>query len=105
MDRRSFLTSMLAVAGAAAVATIAQPIEAFPLRPTARGGILDELDGPPAPEDGRDEATPVNHRNWHRRPRRRRRRVWRRYCRRHWYRGRRVTRCYRRRVWVWYRHW
>ncbi|QOF72496.1 twin-arginine translocation signal domain-containing protein [Aminobacter sp. SR38] len=103
MDRRSFLTGMLAVAGVAAATSFAQPIQALPLRSTPRGGILDELDAQPELEENREQATPVNHRRWHRRPRRRR--VWRRFCRRHWYRGRRVTRCYRRRVWVWYRHW
>jgi len=106
MDRRLFLTGMLGLAGAAAVASVVRPGSAEAGIPNSRG-ILDELDGPG--EDVFDDGaalTQVNHRHghWghHHRPRhRRRRRVWRRVCRRYWRHGRYRVRCRRERVWVW----
>lgn len=109
MDRRLFLTGMLGVAGAAAVGTLSRPGSALAGVPETRGGILDALDTPATDEFGDDftgdgadaaELEPVQYR---RRRRRQRRRVWRRTCRRVWYRGRRRLRCYRRRVWIWFR--
>lgn len=100
MDRRLFLTGMLSIAGAAALAGMARPDAALAAVPNARDGILDELDTPAADffegEETQAELEPVQYR----RHRRRRRRVWRRVCRRYWRRGRRRVRCYRRRVWV-----
>ena len=103
MDRRSFLTAMLGVAGAAALASTVRPLNAVAGVPNARPGILDELDAPdmePFDDDG-TQPQPVYHRRWHRR--RRRRRGWRRICRRYWRHGYYRRRCYRRRVWVFYR--
>jgi len=111
MDRRLFLTGLLGLAGGAALISVARPGNALAGVPDGRG-ILDELDEPETAvfdgEDGKPEAELVDHRRWHRRPdrrhhRRRRRRVWRRVCRRYWRHGRRVTRCYRERVWIWVR--
>jgi len=100
MDRRLFLTGMFGIAGAAALASVVRPINATAGVPGARSGILDELDAPAAGvsegEDTQAEVQPIQYR------RRRRRRVWRRVCRRYWRYGRVRTRCYRRRVWVWY---
>jgi len=109
MDRRLFLAGLFGVAGASALATIVRPVEAVAGIPGGGPGILDELDDPVANdlEAGPEiaEPEPVWHRGyphagWRRRRRRRIRR-WRRVCRRVWYRGRRRTRCFRRRVWVW----
>ncbi len=104
MDRRLFLTGMLGFAATAAVATVARPTGALAGVPGGNG-ILDELEAPTADFLDGDTpaiAEPVNHRPGHHRPRRRRRRrVWRRVCRRYWRHGRRITRCYRTRVWVW----
>ena len=101
MDRRSFLTAMLGVAGAAALASTVRPLNAVAGVPNAGPGILDELDAPdtePFDEDGtQPDLEPVYHRRWHRR---RRRRGWRRICRRYWRYGRYRRRCYRRRVWI-----
>ncbi len=107
MDRRSFLTAMFGVAGAAALASTVRPLNAVAGVPNVGPGILDELDAPdtePFDDDGTQaDVEPVYHRRWHRRHyRRRRRRVWRRYCRSYWRHGYRRRRCYRRRVWVFY---
>jgi hypothetical protein len=102
MDRRSFLTAMFGIAGAAAFASAVRPINAVAGIPGAKSGILDELD----PEA---EVEPVNHRRYYdqdydpdyyyrRHRRHRRRRGWRRVCRSYWRHGRRRVRCYRRRV-------
>ncbi|TIS58367.1 MAG: protamine-2 (modular protein) [Mesorhizobium sp.] len=105
MDRRLFLTGMFGIAGAAALAGAVRPINAVAGVSVARSGILDELEAQDTETfedaDTQAELQPVYHRRWHR-PRRRRR-VWRRVCRRYWRYGRRRTRCYRRRVWVWFR--
>ncbi|MEO5323518.1 protamine-2 (modular protein) [Mesorhizobium sp. CC13] len=107
MDRRLFLMGVLGLAGAAAATSMVRPAYAMPGIPGARRGILDELEAPDAEviddEDWAD-IEPVRHRG-RRRRRRRRRRAWRRLCRRYWRYGRRVRRCYRRRVWVWYWVW
>ncbi|PTE08504.1 protamine-2 (modular protein) [Mesorhizobium helmanticense] len=109
MDRRLFLTGMFGIAGAAALASAVRPVNAVAGVPAARSGILDELEAQDKEvfEDGDTQAElePVRHRHghWRRHNRRRRRRVWRRVCRRYWRHGRRRTRCYRERVWVWYR--
>ncbi|RWE69016.1 MAG: protamine-2 (modular protein) [Mesorhizobium sp.] len=102
MDRRSFLTGMFGIAGAAVLASAVRPINAVAGVPGARRGILDELDAPDTEAFGDEDtqAEPVRHRRWHRR-RRRRRRVWRRICRRVWRNGFPRRRCFRRRVWVW----
>ncbi|RJT34065.1 protamine-2 (modular protein) [Mesorhizobium waimense] len=105
MDRRSFLTAMFGVAGAAALASAVRPLNAVAGVPNVGPGILDELDAPdtePFDDDGTQaDLEPVYHRHWHRRQyRRRRRRVWRRYCRSYWRYGYRRRRCYRRRVWI-----
>lgn len=103
MDRRMFLTGMLGVAGAAALAGVVRPPTALAGVPNARGGILDELDSPDVETEGAEiqpELEPIQYRRRDRRHRRRRRRVWRRICRRYWRHGRRRVRCYRRRVWV-----
>lgn len=104
MDRRVFLTGMLGLAGAAAMAGALRPGSAVAGIP-AGNGILDELDAPAADILGPDpaQAEPVQYRRHRPPPRPRRRRpVWRRVCRQYWDRGRRRVRCYRRRVWVWY---
>ncbi|UVK43040.1 twin-arginine translocation signal domain-containing protein [Mesorhizobium sp. AR07] len=105
MDRRSFLTALLGVAGAAAVAGAVRPIEAMAGIPNVGNGILDELDapdtGPFGDEGNQAQLQPVSHRRGHRgyyRRRHHRRPVWRRVCRRYWRHGRVHTRCYRRRV-------
>lgn len=111
MDRRSFLTAIFGVAGAAAFASAVRPINALAGVPAAKSGILEELDAPDAfdNEGTHAEVEPVNHRRYydqdydqdydpdyyHRR--RRRRRGWRRVCRSYWRHGRRRVRCYRRR--------
>ncbi|MER9332024.1 protamine-2 (modular protein) [Mesorhizobium sp. M0488] len=105
MERRLFLTGMLGVAGAVALASVAGSGKAVAGVP-AGNGILDELDKPdPAVFEGDEqvELEQVSHRRWHRRyyhRRRGRRRVWRRVCRRYWRYGRRRVRCWRERVWV-----
>ncbi|RFC65750.1 protamine-2 (modular protein) [Mesorhizobium denitrificans] len=109
MERRLFLTGLLGVAGAAAVASVVRPAQALAGVPDMSGGpgILDELDMPA--NDGEEAIVePVYHRDWHRpghphwRYRRRRRRVWRRVCRRYWHHGRWRHRCRRVRVWVYW---
>ncbi len=112
MDRRLFLTGMLGIAGAAALASTMKPGAALAGIPGNPGGILDDLDAPlsgPA-EDGELEKVQYrpgernNRRNWHhdrrhdRRPRRRP--VWRTVCRRVRSHGRWHRRCWRERVWV-----
>jgi hypothetical protein len=104
MDRRLFLTGILGLAGATAVASMTRPAQA--LVPSAGNGILDEIDAPEpdiaGEDEGRIEAEEVRHRHWHRRRRRRRRRAWRRHCRRYRHHGRWRRRCRRVRVWEWY---
>ncbi|RWM00760.1 MAG: protamine-2 (modular protein) [Mesorhizobium sp.] len=111
MERRLFLTGMLGVAGAAALASLAGPSKAVAGIPSGNG-ILDELDKPDPTvfEDGEDKAElqQVYHRYWHHgyydgyygHRRRRRRRVWRRVCRRYWRHGYWRRRCWRERVWI-----
>ena len=106
MDRRLFLTGLLGLAGAATVAGMARPTQAA-AGMLKGNGILDELDGADPVPLGEADVVDVQYRHdRHRpprhRPRRRRRRVWRRVCRRYWRHGRRVVRCHRERVWVWY---
>ena len=99
MDRRSFLTAMFGIAGAAALASTVRPIDAMAGVPGTGNGILDELETPQAEafdEDAQAEVQQVYHRYWHRR-RHYRRRGWRRVCRSYWRHGRRRVRCYRRR--------
>ncbi|PZV35867.1 protamine-2 (modular protein) [Mesorhizobium kowhaii] len=109
MDRRSFLTAMLGVAGAAVFATAVRPINAVAGVPGAGSGILDELEAPEA-ETFDDEGTPaeveqVYYRRYHRRYYRRYyRRGWRRVCHSYWRHGRRRVRCYRRRAGVVFRY-
>ena len=103
MERRLFLTGMLGIAGAAALASLAGPGKAVAGIP-AGNGILDELDKPDnAVFDGDDqpEVEQVSHYYGHwRRHRRRRRRGWRRVCRRYWRYGRWHRRCWRERFWI-----
>ncbi len=106
MDRRLFLTGLLGLAGAAAVAGATRPTQALAGVPRGNG-ILDELDADTIGFDG-DAGTAgvldVQYRrrdHWHRPPPRRRRRVWRRVCRSYWRHGRRRVRCWRERVWIW----
>lgn len=114
MDRRLFLTTMLGIAGTAAIGATIGPRQAIAGIPVARDGILDELDTSDADLVGDDTDAQVelvrdrhdgrrpSHRRHDRHHRRRhRRRVWKRFCSRVWRHGRRVTRCQRRRVWVW----
>ncbi|MGX5848065.1 twin-arginine translocation signal domain-containing protein [Mesorhizobium sp. PL10] len=102
MDRRSFLTALFGVAGAAALATTVRPLEAMAGVPNVGNGILDELDKQDAGAFGDDEGPgdveQIYHRRWHRRHHRRR--VWRRHCRTFWRHGRLRRRCYRRRSYV-----
>ena len=102
MDRRSFLTALFGVAGAAALATAVRPLEAVAGVPNAGNGILDELDKQDAglldDNEGPGDVEQIRHRRWHRRHRRRR--VWRRHCRTFWRHGRLRRRCYRRRSYV-----
>ena len=109
MERRLFLTGMLGVAGAAALASLAAPSKAIAGIPTGNG-ILDELDKPDnAVFEGDDpaEVELVSHRRHHhgdwrwRHRRHGRRRGWRRVCRRYWRHGRWHRRCWRERVWIW----
>ena len=107
MDRRSFLTALFGVAGAAALATTVRPLEAVAGVPNVGNGILDELDKQDASsfdDEGRGDVEQISHRygHWRRHYRRHRRRVWRRHCRRFWRYGRWHRRCYRRRAWVVY---
>ena len=101
MDRRSFLTALFGVAGAAALATTVRPLEAVAGVPNIGNGILDELDKQDANSlddgEGPGDVEQINHRRWHRRHRRR---VWRRHCRTFWRHGRLRRRCYRRRSYV-----
>lgn len=104
MDRRKFLTGVLGLAGATAVATVARPFQAEAGVPAGRG-ILGELDVPAhAVDDGEARIEPVQDRRRRRRDDRRRgrrRREWRRVCRPvRDRRGRRRTVCRRERVWV-----
>jgi len=114
MERRLFLTGMLGVAGAAALASLAGPAKAVAGIPKGNG-ILDELDKPdPAIYEEDDQADLLQPAQYYRRRyyrdryyrdryyRRRRRRGWRRVCRRYWRYGRRHVRCSRRRVWIWF---
>jgi len=116
MERRLFLTGMLGVAGAAALASLAGPGKAVAGIP-AGNGILDELDKPDNAVFNGDDPAEVelvsHHRHhrrhghggghWHWRHRRRgRRRGWRHVCRRFWHRGRWHRRCRRERVWIWF---
>ena len=102
MDRRLFLSGMLGIAGAAAIAGMARPGKALAGVPETGSGILDQLDAPAADppfEEAETQAEPAQYSS-RRHHRRHRRRVWRRVCRRYWYRGRYRRRCYRRRVWI-----
>ncbi|MDX8520505.1 protamine-2 (modular protein) [Mesorhizobium dulcispinae] len=110
MERRLFLTGMLGVAGAAALAGLAGPGKAVAGIPKGNG-ILDELDKPdPAIYEEDEQADLLQPAQYYYRRRRyyrdryyrrrRRRRVWRRVCRRYWRYGRRHVRCWRRRVWI-----
>ncbi|TIT99480.1 MAG: protamine-2 (modular protein) [Mesorhizobium sp.] len=90
MERRLFLTGMLGVAGAAALAGLAGPGKAVAGIPKGNG-ILDELDKPdPAiyEEDDQDLVQPAQY--YYRR---------RRYYRDRYYRDRYYRRRRRRRVW------
>jgi len=101
MDRRSFLTGLLGLAGTAALASVVKPesVQAGIINPGnigAGSGILDEL------ESSEPDVMDVSHRrgHWHRPPRRHRRRVWRRVCRRTRIHGRWRRRCWRERIWI-----
>lgn len=104
MERRLFLTGMLGLAGAAALASLAGPGKAVAGIPSGNG-ILDQLDKPDqafVDESGDGaEVVQVSHRRGHHRHHRRRpRHGWRRVCRSYWHRGRRHVRCWRTRVWI-----
>ncbi|ESX30670.1 hypothetical protein X747_28000 [Mesorhizobium sp. LNJC384A00] len=103
MDRRSFLTALFGVAGAAALATAVRPLEAVAGVPNVGNGILDELDKQDAnsfdDDEGAGDVEQISHRRWHHR-RHHRRHVWRRHCRTFWRHGRLRRRCYRRRSFV-----
>ena len=108
MERRLFLTGMLGIAGAAALASLAGPSKAIAGIP-AGNGILDELDKPDMPEnpdeavfgsDDQAEVELVSRHHGHWRWRRRRRHGWRRVCRRFWRHGRWHRRCWRDRFWL-----
>lgn len=111
MDRRTFLTGVLGLAGAAAVATAVRPVNAMAGVPNT-GGILGELEASAtdaAAEGGEAKVELVDHRRGHERWRRHghhrrryRRQVWRRVCRRYRHHGRWRERCRRERVWVWH---
>ncbi|MGE0280832.1 MAG: protamine-2 (modular protein) [Rhizobiaceae bacterium] len=109
MDRRLFLAGLFGVAGTAALATVARPVDAAAGVPGNGPGILDALDDPVVDEldVGPETAEPelIWHRGYYhegrRRRRRRRRHAWRTVCRRYWDRGRWRRRCYRRRVSFW----
>ncbi|MFC3220626.1 protamine-2 (modular protein) [Tianweitania populi] len=106
MERRHFLTGLLGLAGAVAVAKVVGPTEADAavVKPS---GILDDLDA------STPEVTEVrDHRDLRRHDRRghgrrhdrrgRRRRVSRQVCRRVRHHGRWERRCRRERVWIGY---
>lgn len=99
MDRRSFLTAMFGIAGAAAFASAVRPIDAVAGVPGARSGILDELEAPEAETFDNDgapaEVDRVHYRYYPRRG-------WRRVCRSYWRHGRWRVRCYRRSAWGYY---
>ena len=108
MDRRTFLTAIFGLAGAAAVTAAIRPVDAVAGVPGTHG-VLDELNAAPmetAAGNGEATVEPVDYhgreRRHHRRDRRHRRRVWRRVCRRYRHHGRWHTRCHRERAWVWY---
>ncbi len=102
MDRRSFLTALLGVAGAAALASTVRPLEAVAGVPNVGNGILDDLDKQDAglldDSEGTGDVEQIRHRRGHRRHHRRR--VWRRRCRTFWRHGRLRRRCYRRREYI-----
>jgi hypothetical protein len=52
MDRRLFLTGMIAFAGSVVATSMIQPVQALPVGSKSRDGILDEL------ESGADIAEP-----------------------------------------------
>ncbi|WP_311031608.1 twin-arginine translocation signal domain-containing protein [Mesorhizobium koreense] len=112
MDRRTFLTGVLGLAGAAVVTTVVRPVDAVAGVPNT-GGILNDLEASAtdvADDGGEAKVELVDHRRRHHRRhdrhhhhrRRHRKRVWRRVCRRYRRHGRWHTRCYRERAWVWY---
>ncbi|MEQ1940028.1 twin-arginine translocation signal domain-containing protein [Mesorhizobium sp. CN5-321] len=110
MDRRSFLTGVLGLAGTAAVVTAVKPSAALAGMPN-RPGILDDLETADAVAGDTPEVELVDHRRHHsrhdrrhhnRHRRRRRRREWRTVCSRYWRHGRWRKRCHRERVWVWF---
>ena len=101
MDRRSFLTGLLGLAGTAALASVVKPeiVQAGIVNPEDIGsgsGILGDLEG------SEPDVVDVRHRrgHWHRHHRHHRRRVWRRVCRRARIHGRWHRRCWRERVWI-----
>ncbi|WP_313192415.1 hypothetical protein [Shinella zoogloeoides] len=101
MDRRSFLTGLLGLAGTAALASVIKPegVQAAIINPGDIGsgnGILDEL------QSSEPDVMEVSHRrgHWPRHHRPHRRRVWRRVCRRARVHGRWRRRCWRERVWI-----
>ncbi|MEW6633479.1 MAG: protamine-2 (modular protein) [Pseudomonadota bacterium] len=110
MERRLFLTGLLGVAGAAALASLAGPSKAVAGIP-AGNGILGELDKPDmtvSEGDDQPEVELVSYHHRHHRHhwrwrhhRRGRRRGWRRVCRRVWHRGRWHRRCWREHYWIW----
>lgn len=106
MDRRSFLTGMFGLAGAAAIVTAVKPSMALAGMPS-RPGILDELDKVDDAGGNTPDVEPVDyrdrrrHNDRHRPHRRRRRQEWRTVCRRYRRHGRWHRRCHRELVWVW----
>ena len=107
MERRLFLTGMLGVAGAAALASLAGPSKAVAGIPKGNG-ILDQLDKPDMAVfegDDQPEVELVSHHRhhwrWRHHHRRGRRRVWRRVCRRVRRHGRWYRHCWREHIWVW----
>ena len=112
MDRRLFVTGLVGVAGAAALAAVVSPhAEALagvlPDGPPPGARVLPNLDDLKADPDEVETAAPdegvqlASHRYRH--YRRYRRWRWHRYCRRYWHHGYWRRRCYRRRsrVWIW----
>jgi hypothetical protein len=96
MDRRLFLTGLLAAVGTAGIATVL-PRQAEALAAVQPGGPAPESDtlipelGEPSGEV--DEGVELAHIGRHRR--------WRRVCRRYWHKGRWRRRCHRRPFWIW----
>jgi hypothetical protein len=113
MDRRIFLTGLMGVGAATAVASVL-PRPAQALIGAAPGTVAPMTDGLPDFSDPeldsandadswRDNIELVDYKHRHRRRRRVRR--WRNECRRHWYHGYWRRRCHRVPYWAWIWFW